>query len=282
MALREFDRVRERVEIRIEQRQLVQAAVAAVIVTAGTFYGGYTLGRRATPAPVDAPLAFAVTANDKLPDGVTPRKGSEILTPMPVPVPPREVMADKVLAALGSPSAPAFTSDPALAQVAHAEPKDTAPNQAESTHADAKAVAPTAAATGGGAKPAQAAPPSEPKLAVKAPEARLKVDPKHKPAVPPAKPAPGVKAGGPASAQQPRASHYTLQLKAFKDQKEAETYIEKLKARGHSPSIAASDVPGKGTFYRVRLGRFDDLPAAQSYQKDFESKEGYPTMILAQ
>ena len=43
--------------------------------------------------------------------------------------------------------------------------------------------------------------------------------------------------------------------------------------------MLTSEIPGKGQFYRVRLGRFDTLAAASKQQSEFENLEGFKTIV---
>jgi hypothetical protein len=43
--------------------------------------------------------------------------------------------------------------------------------------------------------------------------------------------------------------------------------------------MLTSDIPGKGQFYRVRLGRFESLATASKRQSEFENLEGFKTIV---
>lgn len=62
---------------------------------------------------------------------------------------------------------------------------------------------------------------------------------------------------------------YTLQLSATQTRSEADKFVEKLRTRGYSPYVVEADVPGKGTWFRVRMGRFPTRDAAGRYLQDF-------------
>jgi cell division septation protein DedD len=105
--------------------------------------------------------------------------------------------------------------------------------------------------------------------AVKKPEAPAAV--KAPPPVP-ADPAPKVD-------KKPR---FTLQLSSFQDKTEAETYLAQLKSNGSSSAyLTEADVDGK-TFFRVRLGNYHSLDAANDAKADFEksSKKSASVMKL--
>lgn len=75
-------------------------------------------------------------------------------------------------------------------------------------------------------------------------------------------PAPAGKEGG-----------YQLQVSSFRTQKEASQFSDNLRARGHKAYVQQADVPGRGTWYRVRVGPFASQHAAMSYRSTFEGKE---------
>jgi DedD protein len=62
---------------------------------------------------------------------------------------------------------------------------------------------------------------------------------------------------------------YTLQLSSFQDKGEAEAYLSQIKANGFTPTLTEADVDGK-TYYRVRLGNYRSLDAANDAKADVE------------
>lgn len=67
--------------------------------------------------------------------------------------------------------------------------------------------------------------------------------------------------------------NWTLQLSSFQDESEAQSFFAQLKSSGYSPFISRAEVPGKGTWFRVRVGRYDDYDAAVAAKKSFEEKQ---------
>jgi cell division septation protein DedD len=43
-----------------------------------------------------------------------------------------------------------------------------------------------------------------------------------------------------------------------------------LREKGYAPYIVTAEVPGKGTWYRVRMGSFPTKDAATRYLQDFK------------
>ena len=62
---------------------------------------------------------------------------------------------------------------------------------------------------------------------------------------------------------------FTLQLSASQDRAEADRYMAKLRDRGYAPYVIEAQVPGRGTWYRVRMGSFATREAAGRYLQDF-------------
>ena len=63
---------------------------------------------------------------------------------------------------------------------------------------------------------------------------------------------------------------FTLQLGASQNRDDAERMVSRLREKGYAPYIISADVPGKGTFYRVRMGSFPTREAAGRYLEDFK------------
>jgi DedD protein len=62
---------------------------------------------------------------------------------------------------------------------------------------------------------------------------------------------------------------FTLQLSSFQDKKEAEAFLSSVKAAGYQAYVTEADVSGKA-FYRVRLGRYGSLDAANDAKAEIE------------
>jgi DedD protein len=62
---------------------------------------------------------------------------------------------------------------------------------------------------------------------------------------------------------------FTLQLSASQSKAEADKFAGRLKDQGYAPYIIQADVPGRGTWYRVRMGSFASKEAATRYLQDF-------------
>ncbi|MCK5195240.1 MAG: SPOR domain-containing protein, partial [Desulfobulbaceae bacterium] len=55
-----------------------------------------------------------------------------------------------------------------------------------------------------------------------------------------------------------------IQVAAFKDKKFADELVERFKNKGYSAYTVSGKSPGKATWYKVRIGLFNDRAEAQS------------------
>ena len=68
----------------------------------------------------------------------------------------------------------------------------------------------------------------------------------------------------PASTKEgPGAGAFTLQVASLKDSANAEKMVASLKSKGFSAYRVTTEVPGKGTYHRVRVGHFKNRSAAR-------------------
>ena len=63
---------------------------------------------------------------------------------------------------------------------------------------------------------------------------------------------------------------FTLQLSSFQDKHEAETFLSSVKAAGYQAYVTEAEVSGKGTFYRVRMGKYTSFESANDAKLDVE------------
>ncbi len=47
------------------------------------------------------------------------------------------------------------------------------------------------------------------------------------------------------------------------------------------PRVEEAEIPGKGRFFRVRVGRFDSREAAEKYRADVQRETGLSGMTVA-
>ena len=84
----------------------------------------------------------------------------------------------------------------------------------------------------------------------------------------------------PADAAKKSDQKFTLQLSSFQDKGEAETFLSTIKAAGYQAYVTEASVTGKGTFYRVRLGKYASLDAANDAKADFETKSKKSASVM--
>jgi DedD protein len=73
---------------------------------------------------------------------------------------------------------------------------------------------------------------------------------------------------------------FVLHVVSFEDRGEADRFADALRARQHRAFVAQADVPGRGRYYRVRIGPFSTKREAESYQQSFESVEHMHTIVV--
>lgn len=83
-----------------------------------------------------------------------------------------------------------------------------------------------------------------------------------------------------ASAPAGREGGYQLQVSSFRTQEEADKFAAELRARGHKAYVVEARVPGRGTWFRVRIGPFSSQQAAASYRAGFEGREHVVPFIV--
>ena len=114
------------------------------------------------------------------------------------------------------------------------------------------------------------------------PEAKADVKPEAKAETPEAKADKTDDPGKSPSREDKPRSRFTLQVSSFQDKSEAEAYLAQLKSNGQGNAyITEAGVDGK-TYYRVRLGNYRSLDAANDAKADFEksSKKSASVMKL--
>lgn len=303
MALRDFDKVQERMMLRIEVRHIVQLLLLFLVASAGAFYVGYRVGWNAGKAecpkiPLLAPLPKATAV--ALPVAPTPE--SAPLVPAAVgadagatdddpavtdavdaAAPAQTDAASETDAATGTDAA--ATTDAMVAKAAApdvATPPDVSARADVPVRADAVDAA-TAKTADAAAKPVAATKPTAGEDPAAESDDKPEIE-RQKPAV--------AAQGKPATPRQTKPAQqveapiapkvkYVIQIKAFRNETEASTFAKSLQDKGHPVVVTTIEVPGKGQFWRVRMGPFDTLDEARSAQRKFEAAEGHTTMILA-
>ena len=250
--MRDLDRWKDKVEISLDGRQIFFLFFGSAVAACLIFVTGVLIGKRIEaralalqPAPIEDPLA----ALDQLGDADEADEG---------------LTFHKALA-------PAKTPPAAPAKAAAAAAPAPAPSADEK--GDDKSDKPEVSAVEPVAKK------SEPKPASPAPLATPPAKP-NAPALPPTRPQvvqatpPAKKPDAPAAKKlDGAAAHFTLQLSAFPDKVDAEDFMRKIQAAGYKPFLVASEIPGKGIFFRVRVGDYASRQSAVDAKAEFERKQ---------
>lgn len=74
-------------------------------------------------------------------------------------------------------------------------------------------------------------------------------------------------------------AQYTLQVRAFRELKDAMALGETLNREGYKSYVVKSEIEGKGLWYRVRIGEFPSLKEATEFQTVFEASESLSTFV---
>lgn len=73
---------------------------------------------------------------------------------------------------------------------------------------------------------------------------------------------------------------YQLQVASFRDQGDADHFVEELKKRGHRAYRQAAYVADRGLWHRVRIGPFKTKIAAEKYRAEFDQKERMSAFLV--
>lgn len=228
--MRDVDRMKERLELSLDSRHVVGIVVGAIVVLGGVFSLGVMVGKKGAPAPA----AVQGTSRDLLAAlderAVAPAEGVDASLTFD-----RELMkpVEAPAVAVAAPPAPSVPTPAPLPP-----PPAPAPSLPESPAT--KEATPTATRVhvdAGGA-------------ALKEAFARA-MKPSDSGPIPPT-------------------GTWCVQLSAHPERAEAEKFAQVLREKGYAPYIVASEIAGKGTWHRVRLGRFADREAASKYLSDFK------------
>ncbi len=76
---------------------------------------------------------------------------------------------------------------------------------------------------------------------------------------------------------------FSLQVAAYAERPQAESLVIKLTEEGYRhPRISEKEVPGKGTYYRVRVGPYPSRPEAQDVSKRLEQELRVQVLLISE
>ncbi|MFH0925000.1 MAG: SPOR domain-containing protein [bacterium] len=68
-------------------------------------------------------------------------------------------------------------------------------------------------------------------------------------------------------------NYYTIQIKSFKEAEEAYNFIDDLKIKGYPAYVKVTKIENKGTWYRVRVGKYDKMEEAEEIGERLQKNE---------
>jgi DedD protein len=231
---------KDKIEVSLDGRQIFYLFFGGAVIASMVFVLGVMVGQRVEARTQVDDVVATRAALDPLAalDQLDGREGSDLLFP-------RTLRGD------GEEDATLAELDEALSRGA------TGP--AEGTERAAAAPSPVEPPAPSPVEPPAPAPPSAARAA----------EPARDPA--------GAREQAPAAKPEPvRASdeagetRFTLQLSSFQDRSEAESFLADLKGAGYRAHMVEAEVPGRGTWYRVRLGRYGSYGEALRAKEKFE------------
>lgn len=235
----------QRVEVKVERHQLLLLFVIALVVVALVFSVGVMTGKRLT----------GLAAGDCKGDLKTVDKAAEVEKALKKGEPAQQGGASPgsalaQLAATAKEQEPPKREIPPRVEKPEKEVKEPAPEKQDKT-----------------AKEAKAAPEkTHPERATK-PDKEGTGPPVKEPAAPPE----GASAG--------EAVEYCVQVAALPDRNQAVALAAQMEKKGYQTHISTTQVAGKGTMYRVRLGRFKSKEEANAFRDEFQKKENKPGFV---
>ena len=271
-ALRDVERWKDKIEVRLDNRQVFFLFFGSALCACMLFVLGVIVGKRlesrgrATSPEVQDPLAVLDRINAAGPAGsasTTMLKTEAALT-FPKALIAAPARGRAMAGASSLTPAPSLTSIPTApvrvpALPARAQPlaaRPPAPSSASGAAAKASSLAVKSPALSPAARPPAAVRP--PAIVAKTPASA------PRPAA-----APVVAPLPPASAANPGAkARFTLQLSSFPDRDEADTFARRFSSQG--AYVVVSEIPGKGTWYRVRVGSYASSQEAIAAKGSFE------------
>ncbi len=245
--MRDSHRLKEKYELSLDNRQIVSITVASLVVLGGVFMLGVVVGKKLSAenaALTAAPSTDLLGQLDKKTDALENVKADAALT-----------FQDELTR-----KTPTLIADPPVVKPVEKPVVAEAPKVEE--------------------------PKVEVAVAPKADEPKLAETPKSEPVA-----TRTVDAGGGLKEAFGRAQRtptetapdgsWTLQLSAYQDKAEADRFAAGLRDKGYAPYIVEAAIPGKGTWFRVRMGRFGSRDAASRYMDDFRRETALNAIVTS-
>jgi cell division septation protein DedD len=249
--MRDSHRLKEKYELSLDNRQIVSITVASLVVLGGVFMLGVVVGKKlSAESAVLAPQPTDLLGQlDRKTDALETVKADAALTF-------QDELTRKTPTLIAEPPVIKPVEKPIKADDVAVTPK----------HVPSGVEGPDAA------------------VAAKAPEPRLAETPKVDSVATRTVDGGGLKeAFGKAQQKPPTETAadgaWTVQLSAYQDKGEADRFAAGLRDKGYAPYIVEASIPGKGTWFRVRMGRFGTKDAASRYMEDFRRETSMNAIV---
>ena len=264
--MRDTHRMREKYDLSLDSRQVVSLLIGAIVVLGAVFVLGVLVGKKLAGTQHADRGSDLLAALDHRTDALEKARAAPTLTFQEELT--RTTPDDKHLAAPAKAPPAKPVTPPALATTAAA--KAPPPPVASATVAAVKP--PPAPAASSPSKPAATTVAAAPKPAAGTSGNMDATSPDTATETVATRATPA--AAKPATPKPPEATAsngaFTLQLGASPNREDAERQASRLREKGYAPYIVTAEVPGKGTWYRVRMGSFPTKDAASRYLQDFK------------
>jgi cell division septation protein DedD len=251
--MRDVERLREKIEISLDDRQVWALGLSALLALGGVFTVGVLLGRKTAPPqqnPAGDLAALDVAAGGS--EGSIGPQASGLRPQAPAK------SEEKVVEKPAAPAAPAAEKADGEVEAGAAEMPSSEKHDATMGRASARAVETP--------RPAVTVPAARPATVVPAPPRSVQV----------------ASATPVALTPPPRdLGKFTVQIGASQDRAEAQRMENRARAAGLKPYAVEADLGPKGTWYRVRVGAFHDKDAANSYRRDVERELRSPAVVMS-
>ena len=250
--MRDSHRLKEKYELSLDNRQIVSITIASLVALGGVFMLGVVVGKKlsAETAALAPPSTDLLGQLDRKPDALETVKADAALT-----------FQDELTR-----KSPTLVAEPPIVRAVEPKPVEVKPSE------PVVAVAPKP-------EPEPVKPP-EPK------HVEVAAAPKLEPVATRTVDGGGLKeAFGKAQQRPPTETAadgaWTLQLSAYQDKAEADRFAAGLRDKGYAPYIVEATIPGKGTWFRVRMGRFGTKDAASRYMDDFRRETSMNAIVTS-
>lgn len=93
------------------------------------------------------------------------------------------------------------------------------------------------------------------------------------------------RAGGsqaPQTVRETGKQRFTIQIASYPERRMAEDEVRDMKRRGYAAFLVATEIPDKGTWFRVRVGSFSSKLSAEKLAAELKSKEGISSFITSE